>query len=600
MLEEQLENIVAVDCGSVFTKAIFIERTDGVFRLHQQVTVPSNSHAPNFDVSRSIIDALKHLAIQNGKNFLTEKETPNFKTNRYDDGIGAIVSVVSATAPLRVLLAGAMTKLSMSVARRAVATAYAKVVNQISLDDEVNSAEARIACVHETQADVLLLVGGTNDGATAALIDLAQVLAMAIRTMPTSMRPVVIFAGNQKLRAQLATIFGRMTDFKPIDNILPSLGKENIGDVQRELAILYRQMKLKNLSDVQTLTQWSANAPASAALSFAQTIHYLGKKDDLNLLGVDVGSASMTLSTSRDGQRRHFIRPDLGMSDALPKVVVEADLLAIARWVPFEVSIDDLRNYLANRHIFPQFVATSFRDVMIDMALMRFMLQKIAWQAQVPWHNPADTRAYVNWDILIGAGQSLVKLPHLALAMLVLLDTIQPIGVSVLALDSNLILSMLGALASVEPMAATHLARYDSLLKLATVIIPFGTGRLGKKAVNVSVRRIGTNQTDSYDVDFGTLKILPNTAGANFEVDVKCTGKMHLKSAGKTVKKLSMFAEGGELGIIIDTRGRPLPSPIDEVAKRTQLQKWLTQIGLDETSDVWCGNSEEKSDESTD
>ena len=600
MLEEQLENIVAVDCGSVFTKAIFIERTNGVFRLQRQVTIPSNSHNPNFDVSRPIIEALNQLAAQSGRKFLTEKETPNFKTHRYDDGIDAIVSVVSATAPLRVLLAGAMTKLSLSVARRAVATAYAKVVRQISLDDEVNSAESRIARLHKTQADVLLLVGGTNDGAAGALIDLAQVLAMAIRTMPASMRPVVIFAGNQKLRVQLATIFGRMADFKPVDNILPSLGKENIVDVQRELAILYRQMKLKNLPGAQTLTQWSTNAPTSADASFASTIHYLGKKNGIKLLGIDVGSASVTLATSRDGQRQHFIRPDLGMRDALPNVFADDDLLAISRWLPFELSIDDLRNSLANRHVSRQFVAKLFRDVMIDMALMRFMLKKIVKQAQVLWHNPADIEGCVNWDTLIGTGQALVKLPHTALGMLVLLDVVQPIGVSVLALDSNLILSMLGALASVEPLAAAHLARYDALQKLATVISPFGTARIGKKVLRVNVRHLITNQIDSYDIEAGALEILPNTAGGTFEVDIKCVGKTHLISAGKSVKKLSMIAEGGQLGIVIDARGRPLPSPTNEMERRTQLQQWLTQIGLDETGDMWNGKSEMKNDNTPD
>jgi len=215
-------------------------------------------------------------------------------------------------------------------------------------------------------------------------------------------------------------------------------------------------------------------------------------------------------------------------------------------------------------------------------------LQKITRQAQMFWHNPADqNRGCVNWDMLIGTGQSLVKLPHFALAMLVMLDIFQPVGISVLALDSKLILPMLGALARVEPLAAAHLARYDSLLKIATVITSFGTERMGKKALTVRLQNIETGQTDSYEVDFGKLEILPNTVGGKFEVDVKCAGKLRLHSTDKAVKKLSAHAEGGKLGIVIDTRGRPLKLPADDVARQTQLQRWLTQIGMDEDKIQW-------------
>lgn len=588
-MEDGLENILAVDCGSVFTKVAFIERAEGVFRFRRQVTVPSSFGAPHFDISYAIKDALKLLAEQSGKVFLSDKDIPNFKKNRYDDGINAMISVVSTPEPLRVLLAGAMSKLSMTIAQRAVATAFAKVVHQIALDDENNRAEARIARVHKTQADVLLLVGGTDAGASTALIDLAQVLAMAIRMMPASMRPMVLFAGNVKLRVQLASIFGRMTDFKPIDNILPVLGKENFANVQSELNILYRQMKLKNLAGIKTLTQWSANAPTPAANSFVNTIHYLGQKNKLTLLGVDVGSAAITFAATRNQIQRHLIRPDLGMRDALPPVFAAEDLSAMMRWLPFEIPMDDLRNALANRHIFPQSSPKSYRDLMIDMALLRFLLRKILRQTQSFWHEaPADCDAgCLAWDMLIGAGQSLVKLPNSALALLVLLDVFQPVGVSVLALDSHGLLPMLGALASVEPLAAAQVAHHDSYSKLGTVIAPFGGGRVGKKAVTLRLLDVETGESETHEIAFGNLEILPDTGGRIFDAEIKFAGKLRLHSSGKSAKKLSMRVEGGELGIVVDARGRPLVMADDDAAHRNQLRQWLTKIGIEENNMQW-------------
>jgi hypothetical protein len=38
--------------------------------------------------------------------------------------------------------------------------------------------------------------------------------------------------------------------------------------------------------------------------------------------------------------------------------------------------------------------------------------------------------------------------------------------------------------------------------------------------------------------------------------------------------------EGGVVGIVVDTRGRPLQLPPDDAARRQKLIAWMTALGL--------------------
>jgi hypothetical protein len=89
-----------------------------------------------------------------------------------------------------------------------------------------------------------------------------------------------------------------------------------------------------------------------------------------------------------------------------------------------------------------------------------------------------------------------------------LLDALEPVGVSQIALDTGGIAAALGAVATVRPLAAAEVVEYDAFLNLGTVVAPLGTARLGEVALRVKVCYPDGQETQE-EVSYGSIKVIP-------------------------------------------------------------------------------------------
>ena len=133
----------------------------------------------------------------------------------------------------------------------------------------------------------------------------------------------------------------------------------------------------------------------------------------------------------------------------------------------------------------------------------------------------------------------------------------------------------LGALATVQPMAAAQMLEQDGLLELGSVISPVGMAQYGDKVLSFKVR--STLGTYEGDVRFGSLERIILPTGAKAILELRPTRRFDLGvGPGKGVR---MQAWGGAVGIIIDARGRPLTWPEKEEARRETMRRWLQELG---------------------
>ena len=65
--KEKITSILATDCGSTTTKAILIEKVDGVFRLIKRGEAPTTVEAPIEDVTQGALNAITELEEQIGR-----------------------------------------------------------------------------------------------------------------------------------------------------------------------------------------------------------------------------------------------------------------------------------------------------------------------------------------------------------------------------------------------------------------------------------------------------------------------------------------------------------------------------------------------------
>jgi hypothetical protein len=160
---------------------------------------------------------------------------------------------------------------------------------------------------------------------------------------------------------------------------------------------------------------------------------------------------------------------------------------------------------------------------------------------------------------------------------LILLDALQPIGVSNLALDVTSMSAPLGVTATIEPLAAAQVVERDGFLSLGTVVAPVGTAREGEIALQLKIT-YEDGRALEMEVPYGSLEVLPLSAGHKATLELRPTRKFDI-GLGAKGKGATTELEGGAVGVIIDARGRPLTLPATRGEQQAKTQEWLWGVG---------------------
>jgi hypothetical protein len=294
-------------------------------------------------------------------------------------------------------------------------------------------------------------------------------------------------------------------------------------------------------------------------------------------LGVQIGSGATTICTQTEDKLRSIIRSDAGVGQALAPLLKKVPLEKIHRWLPFDMTLEDLHNQLLNKALHPDSLPSTYEDLMIEYAVAREALRLVIEQARAGWPlQPAIGLRNIHWNLIIGAGLTLNQTPQQGThAAMLMLDGLEPWGVTSLALDRNGAASLLGVIATIQPEAAVTVTAQDAFLNLGTVIAPAGHGQAERPALNYKIV-YQDESTAEGEVPYGAIELvaLPSRQKATLEIHPTRHFDIGLGQPGRGA--IVSEVEGGPLGIIIDARGRPLKLPRDDEHRRQQLEQWFT------------------------
>jgi hypothetical protein len=469
-----------------------------------------------------------------------------------------------------------MRDISLASARRAAMTTYSQVIDFIALDAEETNPqqrlESRLQAIREGKPDVVLLAGGTDGGATLPVIELAQTIAAALQLLPEAEKPNVLYAGNQAIRPEIADILGPVSALMSVNNVRPVLEVEDLSLAQAELEGLYLKRRLSSLPGFDKLSNWTPHPVLLTSKSLEKLVAFLGGYHELDVLGISLGSRSTLAVSQKQGQPlTSTVRSDAGMGHSLISFLKAVPLERIQRWLPFELSSQELYDRLLNKNLAPTSIPTTHEDLMIELAVGREALRLAVRQNQ---QNLANHR----WNWLIGSGRALIGMPHLAQAALVLIDGIEPWSVTKLMLDLKGMVNMLGAIATVAPAAAATMAAHEAFLTLGTLVAPLGLGPAGHSALRV---KVNSPEGESFEKNIlgGSLELIPLPPGQKATLEIRPSRHFDL-GVGQPGRGVVTEVEGGALGLIIDARGRPLRLPRDDTQRQIVLQKWLAALNI--------------------
>lgn len=181
------------------------------------------------------------------------------------------------------------------------------------------------------------------------------------------------------------------------------------------------------------------------------------------------------------------------------------------------------------------------------------------------------------FDPIIVGGAALSDASRPGQSLLLLLDTVQPVGISTIILDQNNLMPMLGAAASQNNILPVQVLELGAFLSVGTVISPVVSARYGSSILKAKV--IYENGAEAaMDLKYGFLETLPLASGETGRITIQVARGVDIGfGPGRGVKALTVT--GGALGIVFDGRGRPLDMPADPVRRRELIKKWNWTLG---------------------
>ncbi|MFP6641442.1 MAG: methylaspartate mutase, partial [Myxococcota bacterium] len=132
-----------------------------------------------------------------------------------------------------------------------------------------------------------------------------------------------------------------------------------------------------------------------------------------------------------------------------------------------------------------------------------------------------------------------------------------------------------GVLAQVNETAAMHVFSRDCLIHLGSVVAPDGPAD-ARSALRV-VAQLPDGAVDE-SIPAGEIRVYPLAEGATAEVEVTPSGAFDM-GAGRG-HSVSRKVEGGVVGLVVDTRGRPLSLDGARSSRVAALRRWHDTLDL--------------------
>lgn len=575
------DSLLAVEVGAVSTRAVLFDVVEGRYRFLASSAVPSTAVAPFLNVSEGVHMALDRLQKITSRTLIGPDEDLIMPSGADGSGVDTFAAMVSAGPPLKVVAIGLLEDVSLESARRLASTTYCQVLETIGLNDR-RKPDVRIDALLRLRPDLIVVAGGTQDGASQSVLRLLEPVGLACYLMPESQRPHLLFVGNQALKDEIQANLGGFTHLHFAPNIRPLLDFEELEAAQAEVARIYSRIRAQKVLGVSELNTWAKGGLVPTATALGRIVRFLSKTHagKKGVMGVDVGASATTIAAAASGDLALGVYPQFGMGRSLADLLQQVSLQDITRWLTLEISAQQVHAYLLNKAIYPASLPATPEEFEIEQALARQVMQSAVKAAAGSF--PVNMQApgegllpYMSW--IIATGSVLTQAPSLAHALLAILDGVQPTGVAEINLDQNHVAAALGAAAAVNPMLAVQALFSNALLHLGTVITPVAEARPGTPVLRLKVTYDNNRQT-SLEVKQGSLEVIPVSFGQSVRIQLH---PLHHADVGWGVPGRGgvLNLNGSALGVIVDARGRPFAPPPDLSRRNDLYRKWLWTFG---------------------
>lgn len=590
---DDLNVVIATDCGSTTTKAILIEKKDEGYRQTFRGEAPTTVEAPFEDVTRGVLNAIQEVEELSGRQILDGERIITPADGNV--GVDIYISTSSAGGGLQMVVAGVVLAMTGESAQRCALGAGAIVMDALAANDGRLPHE-KIERIRQLRPDMVLLSGGTDGGTVSHVVELAEFISAADPKprFGADFKLPIIFAGNEDAREEVEKALGGKMALTVTENIRPVLEEENLDPARHVIHDLFLEHVMAQAPGYRKLMDWT-NAPIMPTPgAVGEIMQTIARQQGINVVGVDIGGATTDVFSVFDGVFNRTVSANLGMSYSVSNVLAEAGLDQIMRWVPFDIEEADLRDRIKNKMIRPTTIPQLMQELQVEQAIAREALRLAFDQHRAlavglkgvqskrtladVFEQGATGESLVEMmalDMLVGSGGVLSHAPRREQSCAMLIDAFQPEGVTRLAVDSIFMMPHLGVLSTVDERAATEVFERDCLIYLGTCVAPVGEGKGDEVCLQYEMDLPSGRQTGELQV--GQLQWVPLADGEAVEISLQPARRWDV-GAGPG-QALNARVRGGVVGLVLDGRGRPIQMVSDQ-GRRRQISDWQQALNL--------------------
>ncbi len=594
MRSDDIRAVLIADCGIQYTRVSLVDVVEeDQYRLIAQREMPTTAEPPFSNVTLAVREGIAELERSTGRQLL-ENDHLRIPQGRDGQGVDAFVATCSAAGALPVLILAVTADITARNAVQAAEGTYAvpfrivtmeEVLRDNPLKEEYAEApgERWWKVLERLGPGVVLLVGGVDWGKVAPLRKLARSLMEALPPRPARIEqqvarlPVtVLYAGNAQAQEVVKEELVDHVDLHIVDNLTPALRQTNLLPARRELERLYEEQVLQQQPGYRDLKDWVQGPVQLPYVGLQLSARFLAGHNERQVLALDLGSGATVVVWADAEKSARVVLGHLGMGYGIGRVLSLRGAERIRRWLPFPISLEEVRNWVLNRTLRPRSLPTTVRDFLLSQAVAREALSYAMERLR--------EQVAPSFEVIVATGGGLTRTPRLAQAALLLLDVLQPLGETPsglvdLYLDRSQLLPSVGALATVNPDAAACVLTQDGLFHLGSCIVPLGRPRPGARAVEIELE-FADEVKQTTEVAWGQLACVPFRWSEAAHLTIRPARGVRI-GQGRPGEPLT--TKGGEmiysgaLGLIVDARGRPLSLPEKDDRRIAQLRNWLEQ-----------------------
>ena len=574
----QNESILAIEIGTAVTRAVLFDVVEGQYRFVASGQAPSTAEAPFRDIGIGVREAVKNLQNITGSSLLGKDDNLIAPSQADGTGVDAVVATVSAGPIVRTVIVGLLSDVSVQSARRLAESTYARVVDTLDLSDQ-RKPDQQLDGIVRARPDLVILTGGTDGGATRSMLKIVEAVGLACYLMPMEKRPMVLYAGNEKLADDVQELLGAHAGKLVIGhNVRPSLETESLGPASNNLASLVTEIRQRQLKGMDELKMWTGGNILPTAYAQGRMIRYLSRlyESTRGLLSVNIGASATSVAAGFVGDLVLKTYPQFGLGENLAGLLNYTDLDGIMRWLPLDISSNNIREYLFQKSLYPGTLPGTVEEYAVAQAISRQALYLAVRSAQKEFPGHVANKTMRPLDLIVAGGGVVSDGVSLGQSLLLLLDAIQPVGILPILIDQNNLLPLLGVAAARNNFLPVQVIDSGAFTGLGTVISVVASANYGQQVLRAKLTYSDGTDVRS-DVKFGGLEILPLASGESARLSLQ---PLNRADAGLGPGRSgSITVTGGALGVVIDARGRPLQFPSDPVRRRELIKKWYYTVG---------------------